>query len=231
MGFDEAATKQGMILPLLSKLGWSCFDVEEVYPEYGVEERRVDYALRILKANKVFIEAKRPAEDLEKHQCQLLEYSFAEGVKLAVLTNGRTWWFYLPLSEGGWEERKFYAVDLELQPCDQIAAKFMDYLSKPKVSSGEAVRNAEESRDSLNKERKLQETLPKALEKILSDAGDEITDLLAGTTEQVCGFKPDADRVSLFLKGYRRSVHPADSYVRPVPKPANARPSYAICNL
>ncbi|MGA3176933.1 MAG: type I restriction endonuclease [Candidatus Acidiferrum sp.] len=215
VGFDEAATKQGIILPLLAKLGWNCFNVDEVYPEYGVEERRVDFALRIGANNKVFIEAKRPAEDLEKHQRQLLQYSFAEGVKLAVLTNGRTWWFYLPLNEGGWEERRFYAVDMEVQPCDQIAAKFTDYLSKVKVSSGEAVRNAEKARDSLNKEKKLRETLPRALEKILSDADDEITDLLAGTTEQLCGFRPDADRVALFLKDYRGSVHPAS--VSPFP--------------
>lgn len=225
VGFDEAATKQGIILPLLSKLGWDCFNVAEVYPEYGVEERRVDFALRIDSVNKVLLEAKRPAEDLEKHQRQLLEYSFTEGVKLAVLTNGRTWWFYLPLNEGGWEERKFYAVDMEVQPCLEIGGKFSDYLSKANVGSGDAVRNAEKASDGLNKEKRLRSALPRALEKILSDAGDEITDLLAGTTEQLCGFRPDDERVALFLKQYRGSVHTAGALAPPEIKPRMPDPT------
>jgi len=47
--------------------------------------------------NKIFLEVKRAGEDLnnEKHEDQLLEYSFRQGVELAVLTNGMTWWLYL----------------------------------------------------------------------------------------------------------------------------------------
>ena len=40
----------------------------------------------------MFIEVKRSGENLENHRQQLLEYCFQEGVKLAALTNGRTWW-------------------------------------------------------------------------------------------------------------------------------------------
>ncbi len=32
--FDEAATKQAVVLRLLSLLGWDIFDVEEVAPDY-----------------------------------------------------------------------------------------------------------------------------------------------------------------------------------------------------
>ena len=88
---DESATKQGVVLRLLSLAGWDTFDVSQVVPEYTVGTRRVDYALRPGSPNAVFIEVKRPGENLERHQQQLLEYCFQEGVKLAVLTNGRTW--------------------------------------------------------------------------------------------------------------------------------------------
>ena len=45
--FDEAATKQAVVLPLLRILGWDTSNVDEVYPEYSVEKKRVDYALRL----------------------------------------------------------------------------------------------------------------------------------------------------------------------------------------
>ena len=108
LSFDEAATKQAVILRILKALGWDPFNIDEIYPEYSVGGKRVDYALRHNGRNKAFIEVKKVNEDLEKHQGQLLNYSFQGGVKLAVLTNGISWWFYLPLHEGSWEQRKIY---------------------------------------------------------------------------------------------------------------------------
>ena len=110
---DESATKQGVVLRLLSIAGWDTFDVSQVVPEYTVGTRRVDYALRPGTPNAVFIEVKRTGENLERHQQQLLEYCFQEGVNLAVLTNGRTWWLYLPLQAGSWEQRRFLTIDLD----------------------------------------------------------------------------------------------------------------------
>ncbi|TDI93301.1 MAG: hypothetical protein E2O77_03220 [Caldithrix sp.] len=57
----------------------------------------MDYCLRVNQKKPVFIEVKRATEDLERHEKQLLEYSFEYGVDIAILTNGLTWWFYLPL--------------------------------------------------------------------------------------------------------------------------------------
>jgi len=73
--FDEAATKQAVILRILKALGWDPFNIDEVYPEYSVGDKRVDYALRHNGRNKAFIEVKKVNEDLEKHQEQLLNYS------------------------------------------------------------------------------------------------------------------------------------------------------------
>ena len=127
---DESATKQGVVLRLLSLCGWNQFDLSEVSPEYTVGNRRVDYALMPGSPNAVFIEVKRPSESLEGHQQQLLEYCFQEGVKLAALTNGRTWWLYLPLQPGSWKQRRFLTVDLESQEPDIVERRFMEYLSK-----------------------------------------------------------------------------------------------------
>jgi predicted type IV restriction endonuclease len=109
---------------ILANLGWNPFNINEVKPEYSVAGRRVDYSLRIYDANKVFLEVKKMGEELDRHQDHLLDYSFKEGVKLAVLTNGMTWWFYLPLQEGSWEQRKFFAIDILQQEPAHIADRF-----------------------------------------------------------------------------------------------------------
>jgi len=93
--FNEAQIKNAVVLPILRRLGWDIENPEEVFPEYSVEARRIDYALRLKNSNHIFLEAKNPGQDLsnDNHQEQLLDYSFHQGVELATLTNGMTWLF------------------------------------------------------------------------------------------------------------------------------------------
>lgn len=196
---DEAATKQGIILPLLSHLGWDTFNVYEVVPEYSISGKRVDYALRLVDRNMVFIEVKKPSEDLGNHQEQLLNYSFKEGVKLAVLTNGSTWWFYLPLREGSWGQRKFYTVDITEQPADDVASKLVDLMSRANVESSKAVENAENLYRSQRKENIIREALPKAWNKLILETDEGLMDLLSEATEKLCGYKAEAELVEGFL--------------------------------
>ena len=197
--FDEAATKQAVILRVLKSLGWDPFNIDEVYPEYSVGGRRVDYALRHNGRNKVFIEVKKVNEDLEKHQEQLLNYSFQEGVKLAILTNGISWWFYLPLHEGSWEQRKYYTIEIYDQETKDIVQKFEEFLSKENVISDRAIENAEKIYKSRQKRVLIEATLPKAWEKIITEPDELLVELLADTTEKLCGYKPDNEVVAQFL--------------------------------
>jgi hypothetical protein len=143
---DEASIKQGIVLPVLDRLKWDIADTDEVKPEYTVENRRVDYSLRINNIDKVFIEAKNADEDLsnDRHQEQLLDYSFRRGIKISILTNGMTWWFYLPMKEGEWKARKFYTIDIDEQEISAIAEKFVDLLSKHNIKDNKALDYAEE---------------------------------------------------------------------------------------
>ena len=215
-----------MILPLLSKLGWDSFNIDEVVPEYSVGEKRVDYALRIQNANKVFIEVKKPSEDLERHQDQLLNYSFQEGVKLAALTNGTSWWFYLPLHEGSWEQRKFYTVDIAEQDSMDASEKFIQLLSRENVQTGNAIGNAEALYKSQQKVKILGDTLPEAWNKLVSQADELLIDLLSETTEKLCGYKADAEIVERFLvenKGRLLIGVPQSMQVSPMLAPRSKR--------
>lgn len=198
----ESATKQAIILPLITLLGWDTTNIDEVSPEYSVENGRVDYSLRIKKENRVFIEAKKLGDDLENCQEQLLEYSFREGVEIAILTNGITWWWYLPTKKGDWKARKFYTIDIDQQDSSDVTQKFSDLLSKDNVSIGKAYENAESIYKGKLKKKALEETLPEAWNKLISEPDLSLRDLLSETTEKLCGFKPEDNEVARFLKLY-----------------------------
>lgn len=168
MKLDEAKIKQYVILKLLNLLGWDPYKIDEVYTECSTGNRRVDYALRHNGTNKIFIEVKKPEEDLENHQEQLLQYSFREGVRLAILTNGISWWFYLPLKEGSWKERKLYSIEIYDQQIEEIVNKFIELLSKENVISERALENAERLFESRQKKQLIEQTLPIAWRKIMS---------------------------------------------------------------
>jgi len=204
--FDEAATKQAVILRILNCLEWDSFNIDEVHPEYSVRGKRVDYSLRYNNYNKVFIEVKKVGEDLERHQEQLLSYSFNEGVKLAILTNGITWWFYLPLNEGSWEQRKFYTIEIYDQETDEITQRFVDFLSKENVISGKAIDNAEKIYKGRQKQDLIKHTMPKAWKRIIEESNEGLIEIIAETTEKMCGYKPDADTVARFISNINRGT-------------------------
>lgn len=197
--FDEAATRQAIILPILHFCGWNTYNIQEVTPEYAVEGGKVDYALSDNNSVKFFIEVKKISEDLERHQEQLLFYSFKQGVKLASLTNGISWWFYLPTEEAEWKERKFYAVDIMQQDSTDVASKFLGLLSKPNVVSSRAHQNATSIYKGQQKKRAIDDNLPEAWNKLILERNDLLIELLAETTEKLCGFKPENSEVAEFI--------------------------------
>jgi hypothetical protein len=222
--FDEISTKQGIVLKLLFLLGWDSFNIKEVCPEYSVKSLRVDYSLRVRDINKAFIEVKKPLEDLEKHQEQLLKYSFQEGIKLAILTNGITWWFYLPLNEGNWEQRRFYSIGLLTQDVENIASKFMDFISKENIVTGKSLKIAENLFKSQQKKNIIKDTLPKAWNKIISDPDELFVELLSETAEKLCGYRADDDTIHKFLFKNK------DNWlaIKPSPKPPIKRKKISL---
>lgn len=204
---NEEDAKRRVILRILNSLGWDTYG-PEIRAEHGVGERRVDYALQINDENKIFIEAKKPEENLDNHQKQLLDYSFGEGVALAILTNGIEWWFYLPLKQGVWNDRRFDTLNLLAQDIEDIAGKFDLLLSRQNVESGKAVQHAESILERRQRGKIFKESLPKAWNSIIenSDRDSLLVDLLKETTEDVCGFRleeGDVDKISQFIRSHQ----------------------------
>ena len=146
--FDETATKQFIVLPILRALGWDDRNLEtlEVFPEFRTGNGKVDYALQNEGKPLVFVECKRWSTSIEaeKPQDQIALYIFQEGVDLGVATNGRKWDFYLAYkTHVPWKNRKFCSIELNNQ--QETVANFQKYLSKVKVIDGSAKAEAEKN--------------------------------------------------------------------------------------
>jgi hypothetical protein len=99
----EEATKNALIMPFISALGYNVFDPTEVTPELhadvGLKKgEKVDYA--ILKDGKpiILFECKWHGADLNKeHASQLYRYFSVTEARFSVLTNGIIYRFYTDL--------------------------------------------------------------------------------------------------------------------------------------
>ena len=197
--FDEASTKQAVVLRLFSFLGWDIFNVDEVYPDYSVNSHSIAYALRVKNTNKIFIDVKRVGEKLDNYQKPLLNLASGENVEIAILTNGVLWWFYLPRSDGNSQEKWFYSVDLLKQKEDTFVAQIIDLLSKNKVVKGQALKAAETLNK--NKNQKIaSNVIPEAWNKIISQPNMIFVELLRESTEKICGCKVETKLVERFLE-------------------------------
>jgi len=199
--FDEASTKQAVVLRLLSFLGWDIFNVEEVYPDYSANSTNVSYALRIKSTNKVFIDVKRVHAKLDNHQKSLVNLASREDVNLAVLTNGITWWFYLISATGNWQRKWFYSIDLIKQKPDSFVPNLIDLISKTKVAKGQSLKAAK-SLFQRKRQKLAANFLPEAWNQIISQPNKIFVELLSEQTEKLCRYKVDTKSIQKFLDSH-----------------------------
>lgn len=119
----EEATKQALILPFLSALGYDIYDPTEVRPEYvadfakkrsGGPAEKVDYAIHLGGTPVILIEAKAADVDLVQHSGQLARYFNATpSCPVAVLGNGTRYLFFTDLEEKNiLSEKPFFELDM-----------------------------------------------------------------------------------------------------------------------
>jgi hypothetical protein len=94
----EQDTKAALIVPILRALGWDVEDLEDVKLEYRrrPSDNPVDYARFLLRAPRLFIEAKSLGNHLDdgKWASQILAYATVAGVEWVALTDGNEWRIY-----------------------------------------------------------------------------------------------------------------------------------------
>ena len=197
--FDEASIKQAIILRILSLLGWDPFDVNEIQPEYNTKKQKIDFALKQKNSFQVFLVVKKGLENFKTHIDTLLDSS-EKSAKIAIFTNGFSWWFFLPSTEGSIDDKRFWAVDIAKEKAELIAKRFNDFLSKENIVDGSSVKLAEEICNKRKEVMLINEYLPKAWEKVINEPEKYLIDIISEVTKELCGYKPKQEKVVEFIK-------------------------------
>lgn len=228
---NEQAISQGVVLRLLSLLGWPVYDTQIVIPEYKVGGRRVDFALCVPPSKPIiFIEVKQPGNTLGADR-QLFEYAFHKGVPFVIVTDGAEWHFYLPAEVGSYEERRVYKLDLLERTSEESEFRLLRYLSFDLASDRTSLENAREDYKNVSKEREINTSIPVAWEKLIDDKDEFLIEAISEKVESICGFQPNQDQILAYLKTLTnptikhtiQSVAPTQPSSKKIKEPINER--------
>jgi predicted type IV restriction endonuclease len=203
---NEQAISQGIVLRLLSELGWDTWDTAVVWPEYQTGEGRVDFALCHPPSKPaVLVEVKQPGK-AEDGVRQALEYAFHTGVPFIVLTDGKTWSFYLPAAQGSYEDRRVYKLDLFERAPGEAAETLSRYLTRSRIESGEALETAREEYGSRHRRAQARAAIPEAWRELVEKGNEDLVEFLANAVELKAGVRPENNDVAEFLATLGKSV-------------------------
>ncbi len=200
--FDEASTKQAVVLRLLSLLGWDIFNVEEVAPDFSADGVTVSYALKIDRAVHLLLDVKRNPEDPDGLRKQLVALSTQESVGLCVYADGPVWNFYLTSARGGTQQKLCHAIDLLEQKPEEIAADLTAFLSREKVAAGAHIETAKTALQR-QKRKRAAEVLPEAWNRLVAEPNKILVEILSEAAEKLCGFKAEPGAVEAFIHHHR----------------------------
>ena len=197
-GRSKAAIAQAVVLRLLAAAGWDVFDLSQVMPGYVTGNRSIDFALmpsgqpRGAVSPRMFIDVRTPGEDVgnPRMERQLLALCAREGVPLAALTNGLRWMLFLWSPEGGRKESRFCEIDLR-GDSEAAAADINRYLTKDRVSNGQAARSAERALRDSNRETVGRRAVIQGWRQVVGGLDEGLIDLVATAAEQRAGHRPD----------------------------------------
>lgn len=204
---SESQARKRILEPMLRQLGWNTDTWDgEVVEEYKLENRKIDYCLRVGNLNRVFIEAKKPIVNLDGHHRQLIDYSFTGGAKIAILTNCIKWLFFLPLSEGPWQGRMFYQCDIFSNELDVLVDSFNAFLSRERVVSGQAASEAERYLQERQRDTFVSHCFPEVWKKLIFSKDERFVRFFSEIIEQDYGKRPQRSDVEEFL-GVKKGLY------------------------
>lgn len=138
---NEMAVRDQLVNPMLRAIGWDPENPNEVQPNVSTEEGIPDYSLIKKQKRLLFVEAKKLSVDVEQRDImsQLARYSFAEGTRYGLLTNGVVWILVRSFEEGTkLSERVVWKTDLENEQTTAVCRKLMT-VSKDNVEQIESL--------------------------------------------------------------------------------------------
>ncbi len=141
--YNEAATRQGFILPLFHALGWDTANPAEVSPEEKVSRGWVDFSFRLSNIPRFFLETKKITEDLNDPRWvkQAIDYAWTKSVTWAVLSDFEG----MRVFNAEWKEDDPFRAEFLSFSVDSYLTDFerLWWLSRPETAVGRLDREAE----------------------------------------------------------------------------------------
>jgi len=167
---NEEHIRLAVVARVLSQLGWNIWDPSEVNCEFNPvpheDKTRVDIALfSMARKLDVFIEVKplgKIRANLAESEMQLRNYNRDNTAPFSVITDGQIWRFYLSQAGGKFSEKCFKVIDLLDDDLDDIQISFSKFLHKQEISNGNAVQEATNYLRLTEKQRIMEDMLPRA---------------------------------------------------------------------
>ena len=212
---NERAVRQCIIDRLLLNLGWPTYAPRIVYPEYSIAGGGiVDYVLYDPKTEnpRVLIEAKQ-VDNIAGAEVELFDYVSHINVPIAILTDGRQWFFFHPTGKGKWKEHKMY-LDLSTEDSEENAERLERYLGYEAVCTGEANKMIKEDYDNLVIEKEIESHFPDAWGNVIEKENKLLTELIAKEIIELCGHRPTNEQVLDYLKSLKKIEPPIESSSR-----------------
>lgn len=149
----EESTKQSLVVPLFSILGYDVWNPLEVQPEYGADfdrgakkgqKEKVDYALKINGEPVIFVECKAADASIDNHEGQLSRYFNATpSVRVGILTNGTRIKVFTDLQQPNVMDEKPW-MDFDIRTLKQAELEALKKFRKTEFIADQIVSLAEE---------------------------------------------------------------------------------------
>ncbi len=171
---NEEHVRLSLVARVPQSLGWNIWNPLEVNSEFPAvheeDQTRVDLALFLHTISPtVFIEVKGVGKlngDIGNVEWQLRDYNRNNTAPFSIITDGQRWRFYYSQTGGEFSQKCFKVVDIVDDDIDGVEMFFSAFLSKREIENGNAQRDAENYLKLNQKQRAMEDALPKARRRV-----------------------------------------------------------------
>jgi len=168
---NEEHVRISLVLRILFELGWDIWNPKEVNSEFKAvpneDVSRVDIALfsNEYLPPSIFIEIKSVGKivtDLFRIEQQLRDYNRNNTAQFSIITDGQKWRFYYSQTGGEFSQKCFKVIDIIENDLLAVINSLTLFLSKDGILSGNSKKEAERLLKLNQKQRALEDALPRA---------------------------------------------------------------------
>ena len=167
---NEEHVRISLVLRILFELGWDIWNPKEVNSEFKAvpneDTSRVDIALFLNEylPPSIFIEIKSVGKidtDLFRIEQQLRDYNRNNTAQFSIITEGQKWRFYYSQTGGEFSQKCFKVIDIIQNDLSDVINSLTLFLSKDEILSGNSKKEAERLLKLNQKQRALEDALPR----------------------------------------------------------------------